>query len=57
MVLVHEICHATTPGKGNHKSPWQNNMLGIADRAAELGDIELSKQIKKEVKEYRRYYY
>jgi len=57
MVLVHEICHATTPGKGNHKAPWQNSMLLIANRAAELGNIKLSKQIKKEVKRYRRWGY
>lgn len=46
VLLIHEICHCITKG---HGKGWQNKMFSKAEIAKKIGNIKLSKRIKKDV--------
>ena len=51
VIIVHEISHTTTT-TGFHEEEWIARMEKAAERAAQLGDIELAQFIKEEVDRY-----
>ena len=48
-VLIHEICHSSYLG---HSKKWATRMLRAAEKATKVGRPNLSKIIKKQVKNY-----
>ena len=51
LILIHEICHAVT--SNDHGRKWQNRLLKAAELAAKIGQKELSKILKDEIKMYQ----
>ena len=51
VILIHEISHTTT--RGFHGEEWITQMEKTADRADQLGEIELAQFIREEVDRYK----
>jgi hypothetical protein len=51
LVLIHEICHAVTPG--GHGKKWQDRMAKAAADAEKIGRLELATQLRKEIRGYQ----
>ncbi|MGA2465534.1 MAG: hypothetical protein ABSH06_14405 [Thermodesulfobacteriota bacterium] len=50
-LLIHEICHAVTPG--NHPKRWNERMLKASKRADELGRHGLVSLLSKDIEAYK----
>ena len=53
LAVIHEICHAVTRS-GWHGEKWQNRFLKVADVSDILGNLQLAKAIRIEVKDIRK---
>lgn len=51
-VIIHEICHATQVRSG-HEAPWQKRLTKAAEKAKEIGDMELALWLRREVQRYQ----
>jgi hypothetical protein len=51
-ILVHEICHALHPRSG-HGDPWQRRLMQAAGKAEALGEPELARWLRDEVRGYQ----
>lgn len=52
LTLAHEICHAVT-GSKYHDKKWRDRFTQVANRAEQLGQIDLAHYIRKDMDEYR----
>ena len=51
LLLIHEICHAVA--SPSHGKIWGSRFLKAANKAKELGQLTLAREIEKEVEGYR----
>jgi hypothetical protein len=51
VLLIHEICHAVTPG--GHGAKWMRRMEVAANRAEKIGDHAVAKALREEVRMYQ----
>ncbi len=51
-LLIHEICHAVTPG--SHGRKWKSRMLKASEKAKEIGHKEISKMLYENVEQYNK---
>ena len=49
-LLIHEICHAVT--NGNHGKKWKDRMLKASKVAKQIGQMDLSNELKEDVERY-----
>jgi hypothetical protein len=51
-IIVHEICHALHPRSG-HDNPWQRRLLQAARKAKALGEPDIARWLRAEVRGYQ----
>src|SRR5262249_34343797 len=52
-LLIHETCHAVTPGHGHGKT-WRTRLRKAADKAIRLGRAPLAEQLQQEIAGYEK---